>query len=70
MYAKADYLSLHVPSTPDTRGLIGRKAIARMKDGVRIINSARADLVDEEALKEALDAGKGGPLRDGLPTPG
>ena len=58
IYAVADYITLHVPSTPQTKGMINRETIARMKDGVRILNFARADLVDAEAIKEALESGK------------
>ena len=58
IYANADYITLHVPSTKDTKGMINRETIAKMKDGVRIINLARADLVDIEAMREALESGK------------
>jgi D-3-phosphoglycerate dehydrogenase len=58
LYAAADFLTLHSPLTPETRGLIGTKALAAMKDGVRIVNAARGELVDEAALVEALKAGK------------
>jgi len=58
IYAKSDYITLHVPSTKTTKGMINRETIAKMKDGVRIINLARADLVDAEAMKEALESGK------------
>ena len=58
IYAAADYITLHVPSTKDTKGMINRGTIAKMKDGVRIINLARADLVDVEAMREALESGK------------
>lgn len=58
IYAKSDYITLHVPSTKDTKGMINRETIAKMKDGVRILNLARADLVDTEALREALESGK------------
>ena len=58
IYAEADYITLHVPATPDTKKMINRETIAKMKDGVRIINLARADLVDAEAVKEALASGK------------
>jgi len=56
--AAADFLTLHLPLTDETRGTIGREAIAQMKDGVRIVNAARGELVDEEALVEALRSGK------------
>lgn len=56
--ARADFLTIHTPLTADTRGLIGRDAFARMKQGVRIINCARGGLVDERALLEAIKEGK------------
>ena len=58
IYADADYITIHVPSTPTTKGMINKETIAKMKDGVRIINLARADLVDVEAMREALESGK------------
>jgi D-3-phosphoglycerate dehydrogenase len=58
VYGAADFLTLHLPLTEETRGAIGREAIAAMKDGVRIVNAARGELVDEEALAEALRSGK------------
>ncbi len=58
IYATADYITLHVPATPDTKKMINRDTIAKMKDGVRILNLARADLVDAEAVKEGLASGK------------
>ena len=58
IYAAADYITLHVPSTKDTKGMINKDTIAKMKDGVRILNFARADLVNAADLKEALESGK------------
>lgn len=58
LLAAADYVSLHSTLTGETRGLVGREQLARMKDGVRIVNVARGELVDEEALVEALESGK------------
>ncbi len=58
IYATADYITLHVPSTPTTKGMINKETIAKMKDGVRILNFARADLVNADDLKEALESGK------------
>ncbi len=58
LYQSADYLSLHVPATDDTRHMINKAAIAQMKDGVRIINLSRADLVNLADMKEALAVGK------------
>lgn len=54
----ADFISLHTPLTDGTRGILGTEAFAKMKDGVRIINCARGGLIDEAALKVALDSGK------------
>ncbi len=58
IYETADYITLHVPSTKDTKGMINKDTIAKMKDGVRIINLARADLVNAADIKEALESGK------------
>ncbi|MEX0675086.1 MAG: phosphoglycerate dehydrogenase, partial [Gaiellaceae bacterium] len=58
VFAAADFLTIHLPLTDETRGLIGRDAIAQMKDGVRLVNAARGELVDEDALVEALRSGK------------
>ena len=58
VYATADFLTLHLPLTAETRGTIGREAIAAMRDGVRIVNAARGELIDEEALVEALRSGR------------
>jgi len=58
LYAASDYLTLHVAATPETQGMLGREAFAQMKDGVRIVNCARGELVDEAALVEALKSGK------------
>jgi len=58
VYAAADFLTLHLPLTDETRGAIDRTAVAAMRDGVRIVNAARGELVDEEALVEALRSGK------------
>ncbi|MBR4872726.1 MAG: phosphoglycerate dehydrogenase [Clostridia bacterium] len=58
IYAVADYITLHVPATPDTKNMINAESIAKMKDGVKIINLSRADLVDAAAVKEGLASGK------------
>ena len=55
---RADFLTLHLPLNDETRGAIDADAITRMKDGVRIVNAARGELVDEAALGEALRSGK------------
>src|SRR5271157_2383490 len=58
LYKASDYITLHVAATPETQGMLSREAFARMKDGVRIVNCARGELVDEAALSEALASGK------------
>ena len=58
VYAAADFLTIHLPLTAETRGSVDREAIAAMKDGVRIVNAARGELVDEDALVDALRLGK------------
>jgi D-3-phosphoglycerate dehydrogenase len=58
LFAKADYLTLHVGLTPQTNGIINPKTLATMKKGVRIINCARGELVEDAALAEALKAGQ------------
>jgi D-3-phosphoglycerate dehydrogenase len=57
VYARADFLTVHTPLTSETRGLVDRDAIGKMKQGARIINCARGGLVDEEALYDALMSG-------------
>jgi D-3-phosphoglycerate dehydrogenase len=56
--AGSDFLTLHTALTPDSRGLIGRRELERARDGIRIVNAARGELIDEEALIEALRSGK------------
>ncbi len=56
--ARSDFLTLHLPLTDDTRNAIDATAIAQMRDGVRIVNAARGELVDETALIAALESGK------------
>jgi D-3-phosphoglycerate dehydrogenase len=58
VFQRADFITVHTPLTDDTRGIIGRSAFAKMRDGVRIINCARGGLVDEGALYDAIKAGK------------
>lgn len=70
LYARADYVSIHVPSTPDTRGMINAAALEKMKSGVKILNLARADLVNEADLLAALEAGKVSRYVTDFPTPG
>ena len=54
VFKNSDYITLHVPATPQTKNMICEKSIAKMKKGVRIINLARADLVNAEDIKKAL----------------
>ena len=58
LYKRADYISIHVPLTPETRGMIEAEAIASMKSGVRIICTARGGIINENALLEALNSGQ------------
>jgi D-3-phosphoglycerate dehydrogenase / 2-oxoglutarate reductase len=58
LYAQADFITLHLPKTAETHGFMNAAAFARMRAGVRVINCARGELVDDEALKDALDSGK------------
>ena len=58
IYANCDIITLHVPLLPDTKGMIDREAISKMKDGVVILNFARDLLVDDDAMEEALKSGK------------
>ncbi len=58
IFKTCDYITLHVPATPQTKNIICEKTIAQMKDGVRILNLSRADLVEAEPLKNALKSGK------------
>ena len=54
----AEVVTLHSPLTEETRGMINREAIAKMRDGARLVNAARGELVDEAALEEAIRSGK------------
>ena len=60
VYAAADFLTLHMPTTDDTNGMINASAFAKMRDGVRILNVARGSLIVDEDLKDAIDSGKVG----------
>jgi len=57
LFARADYLSLHMPSNAQTRKLVNAERLARARKGIRIINTARGDLVDEQALADAIESG-------------
>jgi D-3-phosphoglycerate dehydrogenase / 2-oxoglutarate reductase len=68
LYSRADIITVHLPKTPETENWIDADAIAQMRDGVRIINAARGELVDLEALAAGLDSGKvGGAALDVFP---
>ena len=58
IFANCDYITIHVPLTPDTKNTICEETIAKMKDGVRVINLARGELVDTNAMAAALESGK------------
>ena len=58
IFANCDYITIHVPLTPETRHTISAETIAQMKDGVRVLNLARGELVDEQAMADALASGK------------
>lgn len=58
IFGQADYITLHVPLVDGTRNLINKKSIAKMKDGVKIVNLSRGELCDNEAIIEAVKSGK------------
>jgi D-3-phosphoglycerate dehydrogenase len=58
VYAEADIITIHLPKTPETENWLDAEAFAKMKDGVRVINCARGQLLDDAALAEAIQAGK------------
>ncbi len=58
LYAQADFITIHLPKTPETEHWLNAEAFAQMRDGVRILNVARGGLIDEVALEQALDSGK------------
>jgi D-3-phosphoglycerate dehydrogenase len=60
LYRNSDYITLHVSLTPETEKLLSRHAFEQMRPGVRIVNCARGELIDSDALKIALDSGKVG----------
>ncbi len=69
VYKNADFITIHIPQTPDTMNTINKDSIAKMKDGVKIINLARGGLVNEEDMLEALDSGKVAVYVTDFPTP-
>jgi D-3-phosphoglycerate dehydrogenase len=58
LYAQADFITVHLPKTPETVGFLGPDAFAKMRAGVRVLNVARGGLIDDDALKDALDSGR------------
>ncbi len=58
VYAQADFITVHLPKTPETEGFLDAQAFAKMRDGVRVLNVARGGLIDDAALQAALDSGK------------
>jgi D-3-phosphoglycerate dehydrogenase len=58
LYARADVVTIHLPKTPETIDFVNAEAFAQMKDGVRIVNCARGELIDLAALEDAIRAGK------------
>jgi D-3-phosphoglycerate dehydrogenase len=58
IYAQADFITIHLPKTPETEGFLSDEQFAAMRDGVRVLNVARGGLIDEAALERALDSGK------------
>ena len=58
LYAKSDFITVHVPLLPQTKGMISTEQFNKMKKGVHVINAARGGIIDEAALKAALDSGK------------
>ncbi len=58
LLATSDFITIHLPKTPDTAGLIGKEVLAKVKPGVRIINASRGGIIDEDALAEAVRDGR------------
>ena len=58
LLAKSDVITMHIPLTPESRGMLNAEAFAKMKDGVRIVCAARGGVIDEDALLQALESGK------------
>ena len=60
VFSNSDFVSIHLPKTPETVGLIGKELLAKAKPGLRIVNTARGGLLDEEALADAISSGQVG----------
>jgi D-3-phosphoglycerate dehydrogenase / 2-oxoglutarate reductase len=58
LYAQSDYITLHTALTPESNRMLSREAFAKMKPGTRVLNCARGELIDQEALAEALASGR------------
>jgi D-3-phosphoglycerate dehydrogenase / 2-oxoglutarate reductase len=58
LYARADFITLHLPKTPETAGMIDAAAIGQMREGVRVVNCARGELIDLDALVDGLESGR------------
>ncbi len=58
VYKNSDYISVHVPFMPDTKHMLNKDAFALMKDGVKVLNFSRAELVNNDDIKEAIESGK------------
>jgi D-3-phosphoglycerate dehydrogenase len=58
LYAESDFITVHVPLLPQTKGMIGTEQFNKMKNGVYVINAARGGIINEAALKTAIDSGK------------
>lgn len=69
IWANCDYITIHVPQTPDTKGMIGAEALEKAKDGVRVLNFARGGLVDTNAMLAALKSGKVAAYATDFPAP-
>ena len=63
IYASADVITIHLPKTKDTEGLIGKEALEKMREGVRIVNTSRGGIIDEAALAEMIRVREGGRRR-------
>lgn len=68
LYRRADYITVHVPLTPDTKGMFNAETIASLKDGAVLINNSRGELVDDDAVISALGSGKLGRYITDFPT--
>lgn len=69
IYASADYITLHIPATAETKGMFNASAFAKMKDGVKFLNFSRADLVNSADITAALESGKIAKYIVDFPTP-